>query len=94
MPGTYSSDEVCQQAEITYKQLDYMIRTGYLTPSVPAAGSGSSRRYSEEDLETVMLTAKLLELGVDWEQLRRDRNPRRTLVRMSKALRRLEESVA
>jgi len=38
---------------ITYRMLDYWIRIGLVTPSVPATGSGSRRRFSPADVYRV-----------------------------------------
>ncbi len=37
---TYTSAQLCQLAEITYRQLMYWAGLGYLTPVVPLPGSG------------------------------------------------------
>lgn len=40
--------------EITYRQLDYWVRQGYVTPSISNAGGyGSVRRWSEDDVTLV-----------------------------------------
>lgn len=40
--------------EITYRQLDYWVRRGYVTPSVSEGrGHGNPRRWSEADVERV-----------------------------------------
>lgn len=48
---TYSAREVVEIAGFTYRKLDYWIRTGVIEASVRGArGSGSSRRFSHNDL--------------------------------------------
>lgn len=65
VPGNYnlcmterkalSSTEVCRQAGVTYRQLDYWVRKGYVTPSLAVAtGSGTHRRFSLDDLHDVL----------------------------------------
>ncbi len=40
--------------EITYRQLDYWVRQGYVTPSISnGGGSGTPRRWSEADVDRV-----------------------------------------
>jgi DNA-binding transcriptional MerR regulator len=53
-----------QLAGITYRQLDYWARTGLVNPSVPAAGSGSRRAYSYEDVVVLTAVAMLVDGGV------------------------------
>jgi DNA-binding transcriptional MerR regulator len=61
----FRATEVCRLAGITYRQLDYWARQGYVTPSVrKAAGSGTNRLYSLEDLDHVRALAKLRALGL------------------------------
>lgn len=60
---------------VTYRQLDYWDRTRLLSPSVrPASGSGGwethGRRYSRDDLLTLVLVRTLLEAGVRLERVR------------------------
>lgn len=50
-PPLLSSYDVCRAAGITFRQLDYWVRTGLLTPSVRnPGGSGCPRRWSEADV--------------------------------------------
>lgn len=61
----YTSPELCQLAEITYRQLDYWTRHGYLNPSVQEAdGPGSRRRYSAEDVARARILGRLSQLGI------------------------------
>lgn len=49
--GAFRGPQVCDLAGITYRQLDYWVRTGLLEPSVAYAnGSGSQRLYSRSDI--------------------------------------------
>lgn len=62
--GIWTSREVCSIAGITYRQLDYWTRCGYITPSVaPARGSGTWRRWDDSDMEACCALAKLSALG-------------------------------
>jgi len=91
----YSTLEVVKLSGLTYRQLDYMDRTGYLRPSITAArGSGSARRYSFDDVHRLTLTRTLLDVGVSWSRLRKDRDPIKTARRLLKALGQMVEMAA
>ena len=94
MTRTYSATEVARICRITYRRLDYMDRTGFLQPSVPARGSGSRRRYSQDDLARAKLTSRLVKAGVSWEQLRRDDDPLVTARTMHRILGTIVEAAA
>lgn len=56
-----SSHEVCRQTGVSYRQLDYWDRTGLAHPSDRLArGSGTQRRYTEEDVRKVMILKYLM----------------------------------
>jgi DNA-binding transcriptional MerR regulator len=62
---------VCDIVGISYRQLDYWARTGLVTPSIRrAAGSGSQRLYSFEDLVRLRVVKRLLDAGVNLERIR------------------------
>lgn len=64
--------EVIRIVGISYRQLDYWARTGLVRPSVQdAAGSGSQRLYSFQDLATLRIIKKLLDTGVSLQQVRK-----------------------
>lgn len=70
--GGFSARQACQAADITYRQIDYWARTGFIMPSILAAdGSGSQRRYSFGDLVELRIVRKLLDAGVDLVRVRR-----------------------
>ena len=57
---------------ISYRQLDYWARTGLVRPSVKdAQGSGSQRLYSFQDLAVLKLIKRMLDSGVNLQQIRR-----------------------
>ena len=57
---------------ISYRQLDYWARTDLIRPSLSdAAGSGSRRRYSYNDLLELKTIKKLLDAGIKLEQVRK-----------------------
>jgi DNA-binding transcriptional MerR regulator len=64
--------EVCRIVGITYRQLDYWARTGLVRPSIhEAQGSGSQREYSFQDLATLRLIKRMLDSGVNLQQIRK-----------------------
>ena len=57
---------------ITYRQLDYWARTDLVRPSLAdAAGSGSRRKYSYQDLLELRVIKSLLDAGIKLESVRR-----------------------
>jgi DNA-binding transcriptional MerR regulator len=69
---SYRGPQVCKIVGISYRQLDYWTRTGLITPSVKAAaGSGSQREYSYEDLVALKTIRRLLDTGVSLPRIRK-----------------------
>jgi hypothetical protein len=58
-----SSTEVCRRADVTFRQLDYLIRCGILTPAREARGSGTQRRFTATDLLAVWVAGRLGRMG-------------------------------
>lgn len=61
---TYSTPEVCALTGVSYRMLDYWVRSGAVLPLV--AGSGhdyQDRRWDDNDLATVRVLAALAEHG-------------------------------
>jgi DNA-binding transcriptional MerR regulator len=50
---------------LTYRKLDYWARTGIVTPTLEANGSGSRREYSEDDVRALILVERASRCGVD-----------------------------
>ena len=70
-PTGYSAKLTADVVGITYRQLDYWARTELIAPSlVPAAGSGSRRRYSYHDLVRLKVVKRLLDNGIKLEKVR------------------------
>ena len=68
----YRGPAVCRVVGITYRQLDYWATTGLVEPSVrDAVGSGSQRLYSFEDIVTLKVVKRLLDVGVSLQRIRR-----------------------
>ncbi len=61
----------CAIAGITYRQLDYWARTGFVEPSIrPAKGSGSQRLYGFRDILVLKVVKRLLDTGISLQQIR------------------------
>jgi DNA-binding transcriptional MerR regulator len=68
----YRVPEVTKIVGISYRQLDYWARTGLVRPSVKdAQGSGTQRLYSFQDLAVLKLIKRMLDSGVNLQQIRR-----------------------
>ena len=62
-----SAPEVCAHAGITYRQMDYWLRNGYIVrdrdePAQP--GSGMPRHFSQGEAEQFVIIAKLVRCGI------------------------------
>ena len=67
----YSGTQTAKVVGITYRQLDYWARTDLIRPSLTdAAGSGSRRRYSYNDLLELKSIKTLLDAGIKLESVR------------------------
>jgi DNA-binding transcriptional MerR regulator len=60
---TFTSTEVCKILGITYRQLDYWTRKGYVPSSSPTPGSGHARAFTFPELLMLRLVGLLLEAG-------------------------------
>jgi DNA-binding transcriptional MerR regulator len=68
----YRVPEVTKIVGISYRQLDYWARTGLVRPSVQdAQGSGTQRLYSFQDLALLKLVKRMLDSGVNLQQIRK-----------------------
>ena len=67
----YRAPQVCSLVKITYRQLDYWARTDLIRPSVQsAAGSGSQRLYSFNDIVQLKVVKRLLDAGMSLKRIR------------------------
>lgn len=67
----FSGTKTAEIVGITYRQLDYWARTGLVRPSLAdAAGSGSRRQYSYQDLVELRMIRNLLGAGIKLENVR------------------------
>src|SRR5207245_4501853 len=66
----FGSAVVLKLTGVTYRQLDYWARTGLVGSSIrQAAGHGSRRVYSFEDLVALRVVARLLDAGVSLQDV-------------------------
>lgn len=56
-----STRDAARISGATFRQLDYWERTGVLTASVPAKGSGSRRYYTDREVHVATVLAALSE---------------------------------
>lgn len=67
----FSGRKAASVVGISYRQLDYWARTDLIRPSLlDAAGSGSRRRYSYQDLLELRVIKSLLDAGIRLESVR------------------------
>ena len=67
----YSGKKTAEIVGITYRQLDYWARTDLVRPSLAdAAGSGSRRQYSYQDMLELKVIKTLLDAGIRLEMVR------------------------
>lgn len=67
----FRSPQVCAVVGISYRQLDYWDRTGLLGPSMQeAAGSGTQRLYSFQDIVTLRVVKRLKDAGTSLHKIR------------------------
>ena len=67
----YGGKKAAEIVGISYRQLDYWARTDLVRPSlVDAAGSGSRRKYSYQDLLELKVIKSLLDAGIRLDTVR------------------------
>lgn len=67
----FSGPATCRIVGVTYRQLDYWVRTGVISPSVAEAqGSGTQRLFSRRDLVELLLIRRLLDNGLSLQRVR------------------------
>lgn len=62
---TVSSATLIEEAGISYRQLDYWVRHKIITPERAASGSGSSRRFTRDQVELATWIGRLTRAGFD-----------------------------
>lgn len=48
-----TSAQVCREAHLTYRRLDYWVRVGMVTPEISAAGSGTARLFNPSVVDEI-----------------------------------------
>jgi DNA-binding transcriptional MerR regulator len=67
----YRGPQACKIVGITYRQLDYWTRTGLIVPSIQeAAGSGTQRLFSFNDLLQLKVIKSLTDAGASLQKVR------------------------
>src|SRR4051812_32630687 len=68
----FTSGQVARITGINYRTLDHWARTGFITPSIAAAGgSGTDRVYSFKDLLALCIARDLRAQGISTRALKR-----------------------
>ena len=68
---SFSANHAAKIVNVTYRQLDYWARTGFVRASLAAAnGKGSQRSYSYGDLLELKTVKHMLDLGMDLKRVR------------------------
>ena len=68
--GFLSSPEVCDLANISYRQLDWWARRGYISATADNHGSGQRRLWSTAEAAAVAVVAERVRaLETDWEHI-------------------------
>ena len=62
--GCMTSQGIAATAGITYRQLDFWVRQGYLKPLFAPQGSGFSRAFSESEVDVARRMARFVAAGV------------------------------
>lgn len=60
----WSTKEVSELTGLTFRQLDWAVRSGLLTPRMEGSGPGHARRWDEGDVADAKVLATMRELEV------------------------------
>ena len=67
----HQASTACRAAGITYRQLDYWVRTGLVEPSIRAEQEPGSRQlYGFRDILILKVVKRLLDTGISLQQIR------------------------
>ena len=69
--SSYSSSEAARLAGVSYRQLDYWARTGFIKPARDARGRGSARRWGPLEVVQLRVAKELRDAGVSLQKVRR-----------------------
>lgn len=59
-----STAEVAALLRVSYRQLDYWVRNGYIPQATPCPGSGVRRRWTREEVQGAAVFAALVHAGL------------------------------
>lgn len=65
-PGYLTVNEMLDRVGITYRQMDYWLRSGAIHAAVEARGSGTRRQFSEDQIPALRLVACVSRLGLHY----------------------------
>lgn len=66
-----TASQACKIANISYRQLDYWVRTNLISPSLQdGKGSGSQRLFAFEDLLKLKIIKSMLDAGLNLKKIR------------------------
>jgi hypothetical protein len=60
---TITASELIAASGVTYRQVDFWCRAGYLKPSTPARGFGSVRRFPPSEAQIAAYALELITAG-------------------------------
>jgi len=70
----YRAGLVLKVVGITYRQLNYWAKIGFIKPSIKQSGKKSRRRYSFADLVRLRTAKELLDNGISLQKIRKAMN--------------------
>jgi len=71
---SYRAGLVLKVVGITYRQLNYWAKIGFIKPSIKQSGKKSRRRYSFADLVRLRTAKELLDNGISLQKIRKAMN--------------------
>lgn len=71
---SYRAGLVLKVVGITYRQLNYWAKIGFIKPSMKQSGKKSRRRYSFADLVRLRTAKELLDNGISLQKIRKAMN--------------------
>lgn len=60
-----TTGEVARKLNVTFRQLDYWVRQGWVSPETEGSSNRSIRYWSKADIEKVTLMARMVHAGID-----------------------------
>lgn len=66
-PRVILASEVCRRAGVTYRQLDYWARRGFIPDT--GKGSGVPRQFTEADVDYITTFGRLVKAGLEHDRV-------------------------